>query len=151
MRNSRRNVFVALLALATGLSLGPSKAGAADVPKLAGNWTWTWKDRSGEEHRHVLEVEGMGSKLAARERFDDEKAVKVEGLKLDGKSIRFAVVRDGKRADYSGVVADSSTINGTVLVTIDGQATEHVWKAKLEPEEKVKKEAEAKAKPSDKD
>ncbi|MHC5538616.1 hypothetical protein ACYOEI_10370 [Singulisphaera rosea] len=151
MRNSRRHAFVAVLTLAAGLSIGLPKAGAADIPKLAGSWTWTWKDRNGEEHRHVLEVEGMGTKLAARERFDDEKAVKVEGLKLEGKSLRFAVVRDGKRADYSGVVADSSTINGTVLVTLDGQATEHVWKAKLEPEAKVKKETESTSKTPDKD
>src|SRR5262249_36895009 len=44
-----------------------SAARAADMPKLAGNWTWSWNDAAGETHRHILEIEGLGEKLAARE------------------------------------------------------------------------------------
>ena len=62
----------------------PEPARAAEPPKLAGTWTWTWKDRIGETHRHILEVEGVGTKLAARELFDDQPAVAVSNLTLDG-------------------------------------------------------------------
>jgi hypothetical protein len=105
---------------------------ASDVPKLAGTWNWTWKDKSGLTHRHILEVEGVGKKLAARERFDKLPPVAVTDLKLDGKNIRFAVVRGEHRADYSGVVADANTINGTVKVTDEGETSEFVWEARRE-------------------
>lgn len=132
------------LAVLGGLLFSPSFAAsvrAEPVPKLAGNWTWTWKDTAGETHRHVLEVEGLGTKIAARERFDDLPAVRVADLKLDGKKIRFSVVRDSRKAEYSGVVADDLTaINGTVTVTLDGQANEFPWKAI--PEAKTKEPVE---------
>ncbi|WP_406694633.1 hypothetical protein V5E97_26585 [Singulisphaera sp. Ch08] len=103
---------------------------AEDVPKLAGNWTWTWKDTAGETHRHVLEIEGLGTKIAARERFDDLPAVRVTDLKLVGKKVRFSVVRDSRKAEYSGVVADDlRAINGTVTITTDEQSIEFPWKA----------------------
>jgi len=137
----RLRLAAAALLLGGGLVLARPLAGvsrAADVPKLAGNWTWTWKDPAGETHRHILEVEGLGTKLAARERFDDMPAVRVADLSLDGKKVRFSVVRDKRRADYSGVVADDdATINGTVNVTVDGQADEFVWKARREPAPKL--------------
>ena len=81
------------------------------------------------EHRHVLDIEGVDNKLAARERLDDLPPVLVNDLKLMDKRVRFSVVRGKNRADYSGVWADADTINGTVTVTIEGQSTEHVWKA----------------------
>jgi len=81
------------------------------------------------EHRHVLDIEGVDTKLAARERLDDSPPVRVNDLKLADKRVRFSVVRGKNRADYSGVWADADTINGTVTVTIEGQSTEHVWKA----------------------
>ncbi|GAC1451358.1 MAG: hypothetical protein NVSMB9_36300 [Isosphaeraceae bacterium] len=100
-----------------------------DVPKIAGTWTWTWDDPTGKTHRHVLEVEGTGTKLAAREIFDEQQPVKVANLTLDARAIKFSVVRGDRKADYSGKVADSDHINGTVLVTADGATTEFVWKA----------------------
>jgi hypothetical protein len=108
---------------------GHSSAQSPDTPKLAGTWTWTWKDRLGETHKHVLEVEGVGSKLAARELFDDEAPARASNLTLEGSAVRFTVVRDNRRADYSGKVADADHINGTVTITSDGQAQEFVWKA----------------------
>jgi hypothetical protein len=133
--------LVTLAALGGLLISAPFARGARaeDVPKLAGNWTWSWKDTAGETHRHVLEVEGLNSKLAARERFDDLPAVRVADLKLDGKKIRFLVVRDKRRADYSGVVdEDARTIEGTVTVTIDEQSNEFPWKATREiPKEPI--------------
>ncbi len=132
-----RNLLVALSLLpavlvpvATARSADAPKA--ADVPKMAGTWNWTWKDKDGKTHRHILEVEGIGKKLAARERFDKLPPVAVTDLKLDGKNIRFAVVRGEHRADYSGVVVDANTINGTVKVTDEGEASEFVWEAKRE-------------------
>lgn len=141
MRCAPRLRFAAFALFGGGLLFGWPIAGAsraADVPKLAGNWTWTWKDAAGDTHRHILEVEGLGEKLAARERFDDEPAVKVAELSLDGRKVKFSVVRDKRRAEYSGVVADDDkTINGTVNVTVDGQTNEFVWKATHEPAPKT--------------
>jgi hypothetical protein len=102
---------------------------ADDIPKLAGNWTWSWKGPAGETHRHLLEVEGIGTKLAARERFDDLESVPVRDLQLVGKSLRFSVVRGDRRADYSGIVADRDTINGIVKVTVMDETTEFPWEA----------------------
>jgi len=81
------------------------------------------------EHRHVLDIEGVDTKLAARERVDDLPPVRVNDLKLSDKRVRFSVVRGNTRAEYSGVWADANTINGTVTVTTEGQSKEHVWKA----------------------
>ncbi len=102
---------------------------AADVPEIAGTWTWSWKDAKGQTHKHVLELEGVGAKLAAREIFDDEPPVKVDNLTLKGKDFKFNVMRDGRKAEYSGKVADADHINGTVTVTVDGQPRENEWKA----------------------
>jgi len=129
MMAAHRNSLVALSLLPVVLLTFATATCAADLPKLAGSWTWSWKDKDGKTHRHLLEVEGIGTKLAARERFDDLSPVPVSQLKLDGKQVHFSVVRNEHRADYTGVVADADTINGTVLVTNDGQATEFVWKA----------------------
>ena len=104
-------------------------ASAEDAPKLAGTWTWTWTGPSSDEHRCILEVEGAGDKVAAREIYDDQQPVKVTDLKLDGRSIKFTVVRGGRRSDYNGKIADDDHINGTVLVTTGGNANEFVWKA----------------------
>jgi hypothetical protein len=103
---------------------------AAEPPNLAGTWTWTWKDPQGATHRHVMEVEGVAAKLAARERSDALPPVRVSDLKLDGKNVGFTIVRGPRRADYRGVVADPDTINGKVSVALEGQTTEYVWKAK---------------------
>jgi hypothetical protein len=108
----------------------PAQSADATEPKLAGTWTWTWKDAGGQTHRHTMEVEGVGAKLAAREIFDREPSVRVENLKLDGKAVRFRVVRGPRKAEYSGKVGDADHINGTVTVTAgDGVAVENVWKA----------------------
>ncbi len=118
-----------LLVAASVTTAGRSPAQAPGTLKLAGTWTWTWKDRIGETHRHVLEVEGVGATLAARELFDDEGPARASNLTLDGTALKFTVVRDDRRADYSGKVADADHINGTVTVTSGGQAQEFVWKA----------------------
>jgi hypothetical protein len=121
------------LALSLVMTVGPSsptRARAADdLPNLAGNWTWSWKDPAGVTHRHLMEVEGVGAKLAASERFDDLMPVPVRDLQLDGKSLRFTVIRGDRRADYHGIVADRDTINGTVKVTAMGETTEDRWEA----------------------
>ncbi len=129
---SRRSLGLALGVLL--VSLFPLGASAADdPPKLAGTWTWKWKDAQGETHRHTLEVEGEGDKMVARERFDDEKAVKVDKIKLDGKKITFSVERKDRRSLYVGTVANAETINGNVTVTDEGQpASEFGWTATRE-------------------
>jgi len=122
--------FALALVVATLLSTaGHSPAQSPEPPKLAGTWTWSWKDRIGETHRHTLEVEGVGTKLAARELFDDLPAVKVSNLALEGTSIRFTVVRDTRKADYNGKVADADHINGTVTILTGEQSQEFGWKA----------------------
>ena len=105
----------------------------ADEPvAVAGTWTWQWKDAQGETHKHTLVVEGTGDKLAGRERFDDESAVKVDDLKVSGKTIQFSVSRKKSRAEYKGTIASGETINGEVTITNDGQASEFGWTAKRE-------------------
>jgi hypothetical protein len=124
-----RTLLLVLCWFSIGL-LGDGGAVRADEPpKLTGSWTWTWKDPQGVEHRHVMEIEGVGPKLAARERFDDLPPVAVSNLKLGGNNIKFTVVRGEKRADYRGVAADSDTMNGKVSITQEGQTTEFLWKA----------------------
>lgn len=119
-----------LSAVAIGVFLlaAAPRAGAEELSKLAGRWTWSWKDPSGTTHEHSLDVEGVGKKLAARERFDQEPAVKVDALTLDGKKVSFSVTRDQKRAEYSGAL-DGDTIKGVVIITIDGQKSEYPWNA----------------------
>jgi hypothetical protein len=107
-----------------------AQAQSPTVPGLAGAWTWTWKDHNGQTHRHVLQVEGLDTKLAARETFDDEPPVRAETLKFKDKTLRFTVTRGPRRAEYTGKLSDPDHLNGTVVVTTgEGQATEHVWKA----------------------
>ena len=102
------------------------------APKLAGTWTWEWKDAEEKTHKHVLEVEGVGAKIAARERFDDLAAIKVTELKLDGKALSFTVQRGDRRSEYKGTVADADTINGTVTVSVNNQPNQFGWTAKRE-------------------
>ncbi len=127
----RRSLGFALGALLVfSVSPGLAALGAEDPPKLAGTWTWKWKDAQGETHRHTLEVEGEGAKMVARERFDDEKAIKVDKIKLDGKKITFSVERNDRRSLYSGTVTNGETISGKVTVTDQGQpANEYGWTA----------------------
>jgi len=130
LTNRRLALGIALGAL---LSAGTAPALAADPPKVAGTWSWKWKDAAGDTHRHVLEVEGAGDKLTARERFDDEAAVKVDDIKLDGKKISFAVTRKGRHSDYKGTVDSADTINGVVVVVLEGgQPSEFGWTASRE-------------------
>jgi len=125
----RRDALLTLC-MALCLTVGSARPGrGADVSGLAGTWTWSWKDAEGNEHRHVLEIEGVEAKLAARERMDDLPPVRVGDLKVADKRVRFSVVRGKNRAEYVGVWADTDTINGTVTVTTEGQSTENVWKA----------------------
>lgn len=121
-------VLVSMVAVSNALLAQTTKS-KSEVPKLAGTWTWTWKDREGTTHRHVMEVEGTGTKVAARETFDDQEQVRVSDLKLDGNSVRFTVVRDGRKADYSGKVADADHINGTVTTKTGDDSNEFPWKA----------------------
>ncbi len=116
--------------LAFPLLNGLAALGVEDPPKLAGTWTWKWKDAQGETHRHTLEVEGEGAKMVGRERFDDEKAIKVDKIKLDGKKITFSVERNDRRSLYTGTVTNAETISGKVTVTNEGQpANEFGWTA----------------------
>lgn len=105
---------------------------AADPPDISGTWTWSWKDAAGRTHRHVLEVEGKGSRLAARERANDLEPVKASAIKLNGTKIQLTVVRGDHRAEYSGVVVEGNTINGRVTVEQDGTTNDYPWKATRE-------------------
>ncbi|HWE36942.1 MAG TPA: hypothetical protein VG406_10285 [Isosphaeraceae bacterium] len=118
------------------LAIPGAAARADDAPKLAGSWTWSWKGPDGTEHKHVLEVEGTGAKLAARERFDDLEAVKVNDLKVDGKKVSFSVLRGKRRSEYNGKLDGDDTIDGKVLVEDDGRSNEYTWTAKREKTKK---------------
>ena len=131
MRIPRRR----FLSLAAGAVLAaPAVAHSSeDPPALAGTWTWSWKDANGETHRHTLELEGTGPKLTGKERADDKPAVKVEALKQEGKTIGFAVNRDGHYAEYKGTVDSADTINGRVTVMQGGATSEYGWTATRKP------------------
>jgi len=130
----------AVRVLAVGLIVGLSGAAGAraeDDASLAGTWTWSWKDGDGETHRHVLEVEGKGANLSARERFDQLAPVKVNNLKVVGKKVNFSVLRGDWRANYEGSLSSADTIDGKVTITGEGgQPTEFGWTAKREPARK---------------
>ena len=125
--------------LGLGLLLGMplillASAGADDAPPLAGTWEWEWKDGQGTTHRHVLEVEGVGKALAARERFDDLEPVKVDDLDVRGKQVRFVVKRGDRRSEYAGTLDGPNTLNGKVSVTAaDNQPNAFTWTARRRP------------------
>lgn len=123
-------VFVAISAAALGLAPRDGDAG------LTGTWSWTWKDAAGTTHKHVLEVEGSGDKLSARERFDDLEPVKVTDLKLVDKKVTFSVGRAKRQASYSGTLKSKDLIEGLVNVTTDGQASEFGWEARRQDAKK---------------
>ena len=80
-------------------------------------------------HKHVFDIESVGGKLTARERFDDAESVKVDDLKLKDKEVHFSVARGNRRAEYDGKLVGEKTINGLVNVVVDGQADEYQWTA----------------------
>lgn len=122
-----------LLVLGTALSLA-TLARAADAPELAGSWTWEWKDGQGTLHHHILNVEGTGTTVAARERFDDLAPVKVDDLKVQDRKVSFSVQRDKRRAVYSGTLDEADVINGKVSVTGEDQSTnQYTWTARRSP------------------
>ena len=124
-----------ILGLAAGAMLSaPTLLHAAeDAPSLAGTWTWSWKDAQGQTHRHVLELEGTGAQMSGKERADDKPAIKVEALKQEGKTISFAVNRDGHYAEYKGKVTATDTISGKVTVMQGGATSEYGWTAERKP------------------
>jgi hypothetical protein len=107
----------------------PGSARPAGPDDLVGTWTWTWKDGEGKTHKHILDVESSGGKLAARERFDDQAAVKVDDLKLTGDEVFFSAKREGRMAEYKGKLLAGKTINGVVNVAVNGQDQEFQWTA----------------------
>jgi hypothetical protein len=114
---------------AGGLTTGAAPPQTPGVSKLAGSWTWTWKDPTNRTHQHVLEVEGIGKALSAREIFDDEPAVRVAPLEFDGKAVHFTVVRGQRKAEYDGRLDDGDTINGTVKTSTGEDHGAYPWKA----------------------
>ena len=131
MRFARRK----LLGLAAGVVFSSSTLAHAfeEPPKIAGTWIWSWKDAKEETHRHSLELEGTGSKLMGRERADDLDPVKVEALKQEGKTLSFAVNRDGRYSEYKGILDSADTINGRVTVMQGGATSEYGWTATRKP------------------
>lgn len=103
------------------------KVGVA--PDLTGSWTWTWKDAQGQTHKHVMNVEGEGAKSAAREVFDDQEPVKVGAFAFEDNLIKFRITRGKRQADYRGKLKDHDHLNGTVLITSEGQTEEFPWSA----------------------
>ena len=140
--NQTRRRFGLILGTLLVVPFLPSHQARADdePPKLAGTWTWKWKDALGETHNHTLEVEGEGNKMVARERYDKESAIKVDKIKLDGKKVTIAVTRGERHSLYVGTVANAETINGLVTVNVEGQpVSEFGWTASREAGGKDKK------------
>ena len=131
-----RSVSFAIPSLCFAIFIMPPPASSADepAPKFDGFWTWKWEDQDGTIHKHVLNVESAGNKLAASERFDDQDPVEVEELKVKGNEVSFVVPRGKLRAFYVGKFASDDTINGEVQVTnAAGQVEKFGWTAKRLP------------------
>lgn len=127
-------VFFGFLAVAAFVTLSVSSWADEPAPRLEGFWTWRWEDQEGTVHKHVLNVERAGDKLAASERFDESEPVEVEELKVKGKEISFVVPRGELRATYFGKIASNDTINGEVQVrNAAGQVEKYGWTAKRQP------------------
>lgn len=130
--------WLILISVTPALPLTAS-SDAAKPHGLAGTWTWQWKDPRGATHRHVLEVAGEGTNLVARERFDDQKPVKVDNLRVDGPTVGFTVLRGDSTARYLGTRAGQNTINGKVITTgANNQASEYGWTATRESTQRAK-------------
>lgn len=132
MRRRSALAWMILALSATALRAAPRDGEAG----LIGTWSWTWKDAAGTTHKHVLEVEGSGDKLSARERFDDLEPVKVTDLKLADKKVTFSVNRPKRQASYSGTMKSKDLIEGLVNVTTDGHASEFGWEARRQDPKK---------------
>ena len=132
-----RRFATAGVGLAILTTFAAARAASADDPSaLVGTWAWTWKDAEGVTHKHKLEVEGTGDKVAASETFDDEAPVKVTDLKLADKKVSFSVLRGKRLARYSGTLKEDDLLDGIVLVSIEGQETEYGWEARRTAAEK---------------
>ncbi|WP_435010555.1 hypothetical protein P12x_001828 [Tundrisphaera lichenicola] len=133
---SNRRWLAAFLAVGFVFAI-PTRAISDDSPSdLTGTWTWSWKDADDVTHRHLLELEGKGDSFKGKERFDDEAAVKVDALKQEGKTISFAVDRDGRHAEYKGKLTSSDLIDGVVTVTENGMSKEYDWTASRQKDKK---------------
>lgn len=139
-------LFVALcLGTTTACLADDGKSADGEKPmKMAGTWRWKWTDAKGVIHHHVLEVEGEGKTLSARERFDDEKPVKINDMKVEGKTVTFSVTRGDHHAAYKGKFKSDDHIDGTVDVNERQEVSEEYgWSADRE-------EADDKASPKSK-
>jgi hypothetical protein len=127
-----------LFSLIVFLAAEPARSAPEPAPKLEGYWTWRWEDDEGTIHKHLLNVERAGNKLAASERLDDSDPVEVEELEVKGKEVSFVVPRGKLRAAYFGKFASDDTINGEVQITNDaGQVEKFGWTAKRQPKGKT--------------
>ena len=121
------------IAMVCAALLGAMACGSAATPEdLVGRWTWSWMDDQGVTHHHVLEVEGSGDKIAARERFDDQEPIKVTDLKVVEDKVTFSTKRGERHSLYSGTLKDDEVINGMVEVSVEGQPQSFPWTAKKE-------------------
>jgi len=123
----------ALLVLSATFMIGPPSTQGGQPKDLLGSWIWGWTDGAGLPHKHVLEVEGSGDKIAARERFDEMKPVRVDDLKVVDKTVSFTVRRGDRRSSYTGTLKNPDLIDGMVIVTEGGLPTEFGWSAKRMP------------------
>jgi opacity protein-like surface antigen len=122
-----------MLALVLGGPLLLAAAARDDSQEMAGTWSWSWQDPQGKTHNHVLEVVAAGSKVAVRERSDDQEPVSVNDLKVVGQGVNFSVLRGERHAVYAGKRTNAETISGTVTVTFQNRNDEFAWTAKRQP------------------
>jgi hypothetical protein len=112
----------------------PTTPAKSPGPGLVGEWSWSWKDGEGNPHRHLLVIEGVPPKYAARERFDEMPPVAVTRLVVQDRKVSFTVQRGNRTSTYTGTLADGDTINGEVSVVGDnGQAEKFAWTAQRAP------------------
>jgi hypothetical protein len=103
-------LLLALLCMTSSLQ-------AADKPNVAGNWTWTTKNRSGDEVKNTLKLKVDGDKITGTISGANNSEIEIKDAKLKDNELTFDVVRERNgnefKTSYTGKV-EGDTITGKI-------------------------------------
>ena len=110
---------------------------AADKPNVAGNWTWTTKNRNGDEVKNTLKLKVDGDKITGTISGANNSEIEIKDAKLKDDELTFNVVRERNgnefKTSYTGKV-EGDTITGKIKRPgrNGGKERETDWKATRE-------------------
>lgn len=103
-------LLLALLCMTSSLQ-------AADKPNVAGSWTWTTKNRSGDEVKNTLKLKVDGDKITGTISGANNSEIEIKDAKLKDNELTFDVVRERNgnefKTSYTGKV-EGDTITGKI-------------------------------------